>query len=309
MPKQASILLLLILILLPSRTNAGSVAGSFDADLKEAVQKNDWPEIVMLLNPKSGQNFEHDLILAKSLLQLERRAEALKVLNTLYPNHREDRVVKLLQLAGSIFFNQETSNLYFEGVRLVAARKFAEAKEKFDQANAKEPSHVLVLTRLVEIELVLGQTDQATRRLKEALLLAPQSPELKLFSIKIALLTDEATKGESLDSVGTLKKPYPIYEAPFLLVIEFLKRTGRSEELKTIAEDFLKAHPTWVTAQVWFYKSGLLSAKQMMAYKTQIDRALKARDRFDSDLEKEMSRSQYLWVGYTRFDDLVNDMR
>ena len=168
---------------------------------------------------------------------------------------------------------------------------------------------MLVLTRLVGVELLLGQTDQAALRLKEAMLLAPQSQDLKLFSIKLALLTDEATKGESLDSVGTIRKPYPAYEAPFLWVIEFLKRTGHGEELRAIGDDLLKTHPTWVSAQVWFYKSGLLSAKQMVSFKTQIDRALKARDRFDSDLEKEMSRSQYLWVGYTSFDDLVKNMR
>src|ERR1700761_8622705 len=89
--------------------------GALDQELNDAVQKKDWPSVVLLLQPKKGQNFEHDLVLARALLSLERRQEALKLLVSVAETHNKDeRVNRLLQSAGTLFFNQDTSNLYYE---------------------------------------------------------------------------------------------------------------------------------------------------------------------------------------------------
>ncbi|MBC7398007.1 MAG: hypothetical protein H7333_11240, partial [Bdellovibrionales bacterium] len=142
---KASILLLAILCLGPGPASATPI----ETELNESVQKKDWPGVVLLLQPRQGQNFEHDLILARAMISLERRQEALKLLDELYATHKDERTQKLFNLAGTLFFNQDTSTLYYEAVQLLSGAKFAEAKDKLDQAASKEPGQVMVLVRLV----------------------------------------------------------------------------------------------------------------------------------------------------------------
>jgi tetratricopeptide (TPR) repeat protein len=305
MAPKASIFLLLF-ILISSGVRAGT---SFESDLRESIQKNDWPEQVLLLSGRKGQNFEHDLLLAKALLQLERRTESLKLLTALYQSHRDERVSKLLQLAGGIFFNQETSNLYFEGIRFLSVSKFSEARERFEQALSREPGNALVLTRLVQVEILLGLNDPASARLKEAISMAPQSPELKAFAVKLALMADELNKGETPRTLALPRKPYPSVEVPFVFTLEALKRWGRIEEIRTIANSISREHPKWVYAMTWLYSNALVPEKTRKNLKAQIDRELKQRDRFEKDLEKEMKQSQYFWVGYYSLEELVKNSR
>jgi tetratricopeptide (TPR) repeat protein len=299
---KASILLPILLLLHP----ATALTANPEADLKEAVTKNDWPGIVLLLAPLKGQNFEHDLLLSKALLQLERRAEALKVLNALSMNRRDEKVLKLLKVAGGIFFAQDTSNLYFEGVRLLSILKVQEAKDRFEQAAQKESGHPLILTRLIQCEILLSQFDQAASHLKEALALAPQSNELRFFALRLSLQPEPTLQGDS--AVGSLKRLASEEEVPFLWVLEWMKRTGKTDELKLIARSFEKAHPDWTAARVWLYLNSQAPKGTRERLKMQIDRGLKSRDRFETELEKRMRQSQYLWAGFIRYDDLVKQM-
>ena len=291
---KASILLLLSWV---SITVAHSAA-TFESSVREAALKNDWPELVLLLTPRKGQSFEHDLLLSKALLQLERRAESIAILIPLYAQHREERVLKLLQGAGSIFFNQETSNLYFEGVRMLSVLKFGEAKERFDQALAKEPGNILVLTRLVQVEILLGQVDPAAAHLKEALACAPYSYELKVFSLELAP-TPEVT----------LKKPLLKDEVPFVIWLKHLKQKGKLKEIKGAIPQVLESDPDRAYVRIWLYHSGIPSPAEQARLKMQIDRAVKNRSRFEEQLENQMKQSQYYWAGVIRYEDLVKQMR
>jgi tetratricopeptide (TPR) repeat protein len=303
---KASIYLLLSLNLVPAMARAAYS----EAELKDSLSRNDWPGVVRILDPLKGQNFEHDLVLGKALLQLERRVDALKVLGSYFSTHREDRYLKLFQMAGQVFFNQETSDFYFDGMRFLGLLKFAEARERFEQALGREPGQVLVLSRLVQVELLLNQGEAARNHLKEALNFAPYLNELRYFEIKVSALKLEVeSKEKGLEiKPPSLKRPLPDLEVPFVFALEYLRR-GRQEEMRSAARDAFKKHPDWIYARVWAYLNGGFEQKEKAVLKTQIDRGLKHRDRFENDLKKQMQETQLYWLGYITYDQLVNQVR
>jgi tetratricopeptide (TPR) repeat protein len=306
MKNKASIYLLLSLLLF----SVNSHAALSEAELKESVARNDWAGVVRLLEPVKGQNFEHDLLMGKALLHLDRRGDALKALVVYYPAHKEDRYLKVLQMAGQVFFNQETSDLYFDGMRFLGLLKFAEARDRFEQALGREPGQVLVLSRLVQVEVLLNQLESARQHLKDAQAFAPYLNELRYFEIKISALRLELeSKEKGLEiKPPALKRPLPDLEVPFVFALEYLKR-GRQEEMRTAARDAFKKHPEWIYARVWAFRNGSFDEKEKAALKTQIDRGLKHRDRFENDLKKQMQETQNYWLGYITFDELVHQVR
>jgi|GEM_PF-2428031 len=305
MAPKASIFLL-IAIVFGAPVHAGS---ALDAGIRDAILRGDWSQQVLLLGPKKGQNFEHDLQLAKALLQLERRGESLKLLNGLAQTFRDERVTKLIRSAGEIFFHQETSNLYFEGLRFLAVGKFTDARERFDQALSKEPGNTLLLTRMLQVEILLDAPDSAAGKLKELQSLAPPSPEVKAYSLKLALLTEDRTESLPQRYAVWLKKPYPTAEVPFVFTLEALKRSGRMDEVKSLASSVLREHSDWGYALSWLHTFAELPTSFRQKLKNQIDHELKSRDRFEKSLEFKMKQTQYFWVGYIRYDDLVKNAR
>jgi tetratricopeptide (TPR) repeat protein len=305
MALKASILLLLI----ATSVNEGYAGASFEAELRDATLKNDWTAQVSLLSPRKGQNFEQDLQLGKALLQLERRIDSLKVLVPLHQGSRDERVARLIRLASEMFFNQETSNLFFEALRLLSVGKYGDARDRLEQANSKESGNLMVIQRLIQVDILTGAYDSAGSRLKEALSLAPLSAEAKAFAMKLALVADDQNRGEVPRSLMLPKKPYPASQVPFVFTLEALKRWGKVEEIRVIAANLVREHPKWIFAMVWLYSSGMLPDPVKGRLKMQIDRELKNRDRFEKELDLEMRETQHYWVGYISYEDLVKNSR
>jgi tetratricopeptide (TPR) repeat protein len=299
----------ILLLLLATSVNDSHAGASFDAELRDATLKSDWTAQVSLLNPRKGQNFEQDLQLGKALLQLERRIDSLKVLVPLHQGSKDERVARLVRLASEMFFNQETSNLFFEALRLLSIGKYGDAKDRLEQANSKEAGNLMVIQRLIQVEILTGAYDSARSRLKEAMSLAPLSPEAKAFAMKLALVADDQNRGDAPRSLMLPKKPYPTSQVPFVFTLEALKRWGRLEEISAIAANLLREHPKWVFAMVWLHSSGLLPDSVKGRFKIQIDRELKNRDRFEKDLDLEMKETQHYLVGYISYEDLVKNSR
>ncbi len=305
MASKASILLLLI----ATSLNSARAGASFDLELKEATMKNDWAAQVALLSPRRGQNFEQDLQLGKALVHLERRSDCLKVLLPLLQGTRDERVSRLIRLANEMFFSQETSNLYFEGLRLLSVGKFGDARERLEQANSKETGNLLVIQRLIQVEILIGAYDSAASRIKEVMSMGPLSNEMKAYALKLALVADEQARVGTPRTLMLPRRPYPLSEVPFVFTLEALKKWGRTDEIRTLAESVVRERPSWIFAMVWLYSSGLLSEPMRHRLKIQIDRELKNRDRFEKRLEAEMKSTQYFWVGYISYDDLVKNSR
>jgi hypothetical protein len=144
----------ILLLLLATSVNDSHAGASFDAELRDATLKSDWTAQVSLLNPRKGQNFEQDLQLGKALLQLDRRIDSLKVLVPLHQGSKDERVARLVRLASEMFFNQETSNLFFEALRLLSIGKYGDAKDRLEQANSKEAGNLIVIQRLIQVEIL-----------------------------------------------------------------------------------------------------------------------------------------------------------
>jgi tetratricopeptide (TPR) repeat protein len=287
MVKKASMILLLSALLVPA-----PFASTHDAEVREAAEQGDWPEVIQLLTPKRGQNIEHDFLLARAYLQTERRADALKHLTSMLSLRREERTLRLLQTAGEIFFTQETSQLHSEAVRLLSLLKLQEAQEKLDQALAREPGNTLVLIRLVQVELLTGKLDSAGAHLKELLASAPYSQDARCFAIQLQNLAPD-----SFQTPALLRRPD--HEVPFMFQLEQWKRQGKMEDIRAAVKEVIQLHPGWAHAQSWFLRSGLLGPADAGRVRKLLERNIKQRERFEGEQQREMSRARYLWVGYT----------
>jgi hypothetical protein len=286
--------------------------GSYDSELNDAIFKKDWPSVVLLLQPKKGQNFEHDLVLAKALLSLERRQEALKLLASLQETRRDERVTKLFQSAGSIFFAQETSTLYYEALELIKDLKFPDAKERLEQALVKEPGQVLLLTRLIQMQLALGQRDPAAANLKIAQASTPSSNDLRLFAAKLAVdktVSEDENEDELFRELAPYKALLLENEITLTYWAESLKRAQKTQDLEAFAQKTLKDHPLWTFALQWFRQYAKPSKTLDEKLKAQIEKNLKDPAAFASTLEAEMKKTNYLWMGYVNYDTLVVQMK
>jgi cellobiose-specific phosphotransferase system component IIA len=234
----------------------------------------------------------------------------LALLSGLQETHKDERTTKLFQSAGTIFFAQETSNLYYEAFEMIKNQKFTEAKEHLEQALLKEPGQVLVLTRLIQMELLLGQKEQASIHLKTAQANTSGSSDLKLFAAKLAIeksLVDaeDENENELYRDFSAFKALLLENEVTLTFWAESLMRAHKTAEIEAFAQKMLKDHPQWTYALAWFRTNANPSLLLDEKLKAQIEKNLKDKNAFLAALETEMKRSDYFWVGYVNYDTLV----
>jgi tetratricopeptide (TPR) repeat protein len=285
---KASILLLCIL-------------AGFSDSRANALRTRDWTGVVRTLEPKRGQNIEQDLDLARAYLALERRTEALKVTGSWL---RDDRAKALHQIAQTTFFSQETADLYYEGMRWLGLGRFQDAQERFAQAHARESGHVLVLTRLIHSELVLGRKDQAKIRWQEAKALGASSRELRIYGLKL-LVGDAFASTEDHRSAVATKSECITEEVPAAFYVEYLIKTGRAPELRGLLRQWLDQKPDWVLPLLRGMNAAGIPEELRKKIKVRLEKHLKDRTLFESRLEREGQRP---WSGFLRYEDLVKEL-
>lgn len=123
----------------------------------------DWSKKVIELQEIQGQNFEQDLLLVKGLLYLQRRSEALELIQKINRIHqrKDPRLTDLLETASNQYFQQETMELYAEASILIRDDNWPEAKDRLETALKKEPLHRELLTASIQVALVTGSVDRA----------------------------------------------------------------------------------------------------------------------------------------------------
>jgi tetratricopeptide (TPR) repeat protein len=278
-----------------------SLLAGFSECHANALRAPDWAGVVRTLEPKRGQNIEQDLELARAHLSLEHRAEALKVLGVWL---RDERARSLHQIAQSTFFSQEAANLYYEGMRWLGLGKFQDAQERFSQSQARESGNLLVLTRLIQTELVLGRKDQAKIRWQEAKSLGLLNRELRIYGLK--LLVEEAfAPGEELRGVLATKSDCLSEEVPAAFYVEHLVKSGRSPELRGLLRQWLDQKPDWVLPLIRGLRGQGLPDDLRKRIKARLEKNLKDRASFESKMERDAQRH---WSGFIRFDELVKEM-
>ena len=263
---------------------------------QESIQ--DWSKKVIELQEKEGQNFEQDLQLVKGFLYLQRRVEALTLLNRLMKSQRRDsRLSALYETASNQFFFQDTAELYADSVQLIREERFAEAKEKLDIALQKESHHRLLILREIQVGIVLGQSDSIVEPIKVAESLYADLTVWKVYNAWINL-----TKSDGKDAYRMMsglwvtdRKLFETSEVAtlaFLQAIDLKANHSPSDSNEVIALlKIVQKHPEWVGARTW---KPVKDAKEIASLKIQFQDLGKlnaAREK----LEKETS---YFYVGF-----------
>lgn len=292
MDLKASIFLLLLFL-------PGPVSAS-------ALNPVDWSGVTRALEPKRGQNIEQDLELARAYLWQEKRAEALGVLSA-WP--RDERARSLVQVAGAVFFNQETADLYYEGLRWIELQRFQDASERLLQAHAREPGNVWVLSRLVQTGIALGRKEQARGHWVEAKGAGPLNRELRLYGVRL-WLDGVSAPGEDVKTLLPPKSECLEEEVPAAIYSEVLVRTGRFPELRGLLRQWLKGKPTWsLPLSVGLSASAGVPEELKKKLRAQLEKNLKDRALFDERLDRSIRASRYRWAGFIRYDELVKQVR
>ena len=303
MDQKAALILLSVLTSLLGGSFAWSIPSAsvgHPEEVTEFTQKKDWPSLILLLKPERGQNFEQDLILARAYLSLERRYEAIELLNEMLENHKDERAFKLRDLASTQFFNQDTANLYYEAIRYMGDLRWPEAKDKLEQALAKEPGQGLVLVRMVQISLILGSKD-LEEHLRAAQEVFPSSVELKVYSARAKFLADGAK--ETYHLFLGMKDMLLQNDVTTEWWLEVLSKMAKTSEVAVLEKLLIKNHPHWsyslslfLRAEVRVPYSFLGTVSTTMV--DQLEKNLKDASKIKPELEAEAKRSQYYWVGF-----------
>jgi hypothetical protein len=290
---KAAASILFFLVIFNGFSSAALAMNSLDQEVSDSLLKKDWPNLVLVLKPHEGQNFEHDLTLAKAYLSLERRAEAIALLKKLNePGGRhDDRARSLFELSLTQFFSQDTSTLYFEAVKFISQQRWAEARERLDQAASKEPGQGWILLRQIQVHLALNAKAALEDDFKLASEEALPFPEFKIYSAKLMLMNIKAAPVEiaplpevkvpfrldvkkieaekleaktdeediqaenaasALKTLANAKDVTSKYELPFTWYLEALSRNDHQTELNGLASRLLKDHSQWSSAIYWF---------------------------------------------------------
>lgn len=268
--------------------------------------EKDWAGIVISLKPKQGQNFEQDLLLSKALFSLERRPEAIRVLNE-YVEHEDARARKQLNLISTQFYNQETANIYYEAIRLIGTFKWSEARERLESALAKEPGHAMVLERLIQTELVLKAKDALVDHIQLADQYHFEAKELKIYSAKAEF--DAGEDREAFRLMSAQKAAAMAHPVSMVWWLEIAAKNKRTTEVTAIQTRILKQYSTWAYVIDWFIHSKFLSPKELIAFKAQQEKNLKDPVKFNQDLEADSKRTQYYWVGHYTYESLLQSLQ
>ncbi len=301
MHKQVSGLLILAFMF----CSISSLPQASGDEVSEYLQNKDWPAIVLLLKPKQGQNFEQDVILAKALFSLERRNEALKVLESIERPEKLN-IEKLVNLFSTQFFNQDTSRLYYDAVNLLGSQKWAESKEKLDQANVKEPGNSLVLQRLLQVELILDQKELFQEHLKLALDLNPYAKEIKVFQARSLTLQKEYQTAYKV--FQSIKNLYQENELIYVWYLDALLGLDKNSEISVLQGKLIKNHPQWLYALSWFLNKGSLNDKDRKTFLGMLQKGLKEPEKYRSFLLAEAKHTEFQWVGFYTPETVTADL-
>jgi tetratricopeptide (TPR) repeat protein len=161
-----------------------------DSDYAEArafIKKKKWAEAVVVLRSllrHSPGNTPASIDLATVLVYLGRTEEALSTLSSVIskePTDLRERVIQRLKVVSKLFLTKETFQIFQDGVNLLRTQKYHAARERFEKALEVEPGNVEILTRLAQCQVLDGDADSATEKLRLATRLNPYEPEIKLW--------------------------------------------------------------------------------------------------------------------------------
>lgn len=230
---------------------------STNANLNEArelIVKKKWQEAVIALRSEIARDpraVEVQVDLARALIYLGRREEALNVLEGAIRRERGNKKAWLIQQSqvfSRIFVTNGTFQIYQDGLNLLQVQKYRQAREKFEKALLEEPSNVEILTRLGQSYLLDGDNDSAAEHLKVAHRLDPYEPEIGLWLGRALHLRGELN--DALQELRSSKSEMAQSEIAPIWVADALEASGQKNLALQTLQDDLKANPMHVMSLV-----------------------------------------------------------
>jgi len=209
----------------------GDVGGSVK-DLETLFRQGKWADATVTLKTRTQENprsLEDHFLLARALVHLNRREEALRVLVSL--EQRVDdlsrtRIRNRIKVLGSIFRTNELYQAYQEGVNLLESGKWSEALAQFTEVEKEEPYHLHVLLRKGQAFLLKGQVDDALVTFKKASDFSQAEPRIELWHGRALAL--KGHYDEALPLLELARNRLPHLEQGLLWYSEALFKSGGS---------------------------------------------------------------------------------
>ncbi len=229
---------------------------------QDSVQ--DWSKKVIELQEKEGQNFEQDLILIKGFLYLQRRGEALLVLNRLMkgPSKKDPRVQELYDAASDQFFFQETAELHSEVLQLLKDESWVEAKDKIETGLQKEPKHRLLTLRAIQLGLILTPKDPLSEYVKIAENNFSDQLVWKIYSAWMSVQKGDGKEAHRILSAlwSSDRKFFEKTEVLMLSYLQAIDLTKHTADWIALSK-IIQKHPEWVNVRLWRLKNKNFAAK------------------------------------------------
>lgn len=216
-------------------------------EVRQLIAEKQWAEATLALKSmqrRSPNDLGIQTELAKTLTFAGRREEALSLYQQIAALERGERRKRLLRQArvvSRIFLTNATFQTYQEGMNFLAARKFRQARDRFQKALDQEPSNVEILTRLGQCLVMDGDYDSAAERLRLARRLSPQESEISLWLGRA--LHQRGEINEALQELKGANAELEHSELAPVWLAEALLTAGQRQQAVQVLEEDVKGQP------------------------------------------------------------------
>ncbi len=211
------------------------------------ISKKKWPEAAIVLKSILKKNPENTAItidLARALFYQGRREEALGILGATLAREKPAQqkiLIRQSRVLSRTFLKAESFQIFQDGVNLMVASRFRQARERLEKALTAEPDNVEILTRLGQCVLLDGDPDSAAERLRTARRLNPFEPEISLWLGRA--LFQRGEQELALKELGLAQQELPGAQTPVLWLSESLAMSPKPQTELEILEKDLNSNP------------------------------------------------------------------
>jgi tetratricopeptide (TPR) repeat protein len=216
-----------------------SFAGEYD-DARLLLSAQKWAEalpILKALNEEEPESITIAQDLAQVFLRLNRREEALELLK----KHKLNRPA---EIAARTFLSKESFHFYQQGLDWLGKRAYSQACERFERALERDQTHIEILLRLSQCEILEGNADLALKNLEQLERIHGKTTESQAWRARAGALRGRNEEAIALlASLVTSKTSEPLTELIPLWWGEALLAAGKKSAALNVFEADLRRNP------------------------------------------------------------------
>lgn len=216
-----------------------------ETQIQEFFAQRKWAEAAISLKAtteKEPKNLRALFDLSSALTYLKRREEALSLLNRALLEEkgsvRRKSIEERIQVVSTLFVSHDYFQLYQDGLNLMLAKKYKQARDFFARTLLLEPGNVDILLRLGQCYILEKDFDSAAENLHIAKRLDPLRAEVRLWLGKALF-----ERGELASAAEELKAVYPTLVKSELATnwyAEILYEMGESQAALKLVDEHLR---------------------------------------------------------------------